>query len=231
MTIHITAKKEDVAKTVIMPGDPLRAKFIAENYLENYILINDVRGMLAYTGFYKGKKVTIMASGMGNPSMGIYAHELFNEYEVENIIRIGTYKSYDKDVKLGKIMLVSESFSYGNFAFEYMGSKENTFAASTELNNQIKETAHKLNIDIIEGKIHNCDVFYDKYDTNKLFSEEKCLGVEMESYALFIIAKSLNKKAACLLTASDNSVTKMEMSPEERQNSLKRMIELALESI
>ena len=160
MTPHIEAKKEDIAKTVLMPGDPKRAKFIAENFLENYKLVNSVRGMTAYTGEYKGKKITIFPSGMGNPSMGIYSYELFKFYDVENIIRIGSCGAYTKDLNLYDVVLVSSSYSDSSYAKAQNNRESSEISPSAELNNKIKERAGELGIPVTEGTIHCSDVFY-----------------------------------------------------------------------
>ncbi|HOO68319.1 MAG TPA: purine nucleoside phosphorylase DeoD-type, partial [Bacilli bacterium] len=159
-TTHINANKEDIAKTVIMPGDPLRAKFIAETYLKDYKLINSVRNMLGYTGYYKDKRITVMSSGMGNPSMGIYSYELFNYYNVDNIIRVGTCGSYNKDIKIFDLILVDKSYSNSTYALNLNNYKDNNIESSTILNNIIEQTSKENNINIIKGNIHNTDTFY-----------------------------------------------------------------------
>ena len=229
MTPHIEAKKEDIAKTVLMPGDPLRAKYIVENYLENYRLVNQVRGILAYTGTYKGKEITVMASGMGMPSIGIYSYELYNFYDVENIIRIGTAGAYSADINLFDIVISTEAYSESSFA-KVQGYDSNTIEASKDLNDKIIETANRINSKYILGRIHSTDVFYGNVDINDLYNNKKCLAVEMESIALFYNAKKLNKKAACILTISDNLITKKETTSYERQTALNDMFTLARES-
>jgi purine-nucleoside phosphorylase len=230
MTEHIEAKKEEIAKTVIMPGDPLRAKMIASKYLDNYKLVNSVRNIYAYTGEYKGKKVTIMASGMGMPSIGIYSYELYKFYDVDNIIRIGTCGAYKSNVKIYDTILVDDVYSDSSFAFLQNGSKENILSASSELNEKLQKAALKLNIPLIRGRVHSSDVFYKENDNFKEIADKyNCLGVEMESFALFHNANVLGKKAACILTISNNLVTNEETTSEERQNSFNKMIELALD--
>ncbi len=228
MTPHIEAKKEEIAKTVIMPGDPLRAKMIAEKYLEDYKIVSEVRGISAYTGFYKGKKVTVMASGMGNPSMGIYSYELFKFYDVENIIRVGSSGAYTKDINLYDIILVTKSYSDSTYAKAQNGFEGNVTHADEFLVSNIEKNISKK---FFKGMIHCSDVFYrENHDFKELF-EKGCLGVEMETFALFHNAKVLGKKAACILTVSDNLETKEETTSDERQNSFTEMIEIALESI
>lgn len=231
MTPHIESKKEEIAKTVIMPGDPLRAKHIAENYLENYKLVNNVRGMLAYTGTYNGKEVTVMASGMGMPSIGIYSYELFNFYDVENIIRVGSCGAYTKEINLYDIILVEESYTDSSFAKVQNNSDYNSLNSNNELNDLIKQKAKEKKINLITGKVHSTDVFYNELDYKKLYEEKKCLVSEMESFALFHNAKISNKKATCVLTVSDNLETKEKISSEERQKSFNEMIKLVLDSV
>jgi len=232
MTPHIEAKKEDIAKTVLMPGDPLRAKMIAETFLESPRLVNQVRNIFAYTGTYKGKEVTVMASGMGMPSIGIYSYELFKFYDVDSIIRVGSAGAYTKDLNLYDVILVNASYSDSNYAKVQSGSEETLIEASSSLNFYLQEAADNLNIPITIANIYSTDVFYKEKDNYKeLYNKYGCLACEMESFALFHNAKMLNKKAACLLTVSDNLETKEETTPEERQNAFKQMIEIALESI
>ena len=231
-TAHIEAKKEDIAKIVLMPGDPLRAKMIAETYLENYRLVNQVRNILAYTGTYKGKEVTIFASGMGNPSMGIYSYELFKFYDVEEIIRVGTCGAYKEELNLYDTIIVEGSYSVSNYAKEVMNLEDNIIYSNEELNQKLISAANDLNVNPRKGLIHCSDVFYKENNNyQELVDKYNVLGVEMETFALFTNAKSLNKKAACILTVSDSLVTKQETTSEERQNSFHSMIKIALESI
>ena len=229
MTPHIEAKDGSIAKTVLMPGDPLRAKYIAEHYLDNPKQINGVRGMLGYTGKYKGKEITVMASGMGMPSIGIYSYELYKFYDVDNIIRIGSCGAYDASIKLYDIILASESYSESSYAL-VQGYKDNVIKASQYLNKKIIDTAKKIDKKIHIGCIHSTDVFYGDIDINDLYSNKKCLCAEMESFALFFNANKLGKNAACILTVSNNLITNEETTSEERQNSFNEMMELALET-
>lgn len=231
MTPHNEAKENEIAKTVLMPGDPLRAKFIAETYLDNYKLVNDVRGMYAYTGTYKGKDITVMASGMGMPSIGIYSYELYKFYNVDNIIRIGSAGAYTADLNLYDLVLVNNCYSESSFAKTQNGYEGNIIESSSYLNFYIKETAEEMNKHITIGNIHSTDIFYYEIDNfRETYNQYGSLAREMESFALFHNAKVLNKKAACILTISNNLVTNAETTIDERQNSFTSMIELALES-
>lgn len=232
MTPHNEAKKNDIAKTVIMPGDPLRAKYIAETYLENYKLVNSVRGMFAYTGIYKGKEITVMASGMGMPSIGIYSYELFKFYNVENIIRVGSAGSYVKDLNIYDVVLVDSCYSESSYAKIQNNCEDNILNSNEELNKIIIDTAQETNKKIFIERIHSSDVFYR--ENNKYVELVKKYGVkavEMESFALFHNANILNKKAACLLTVSNSFITNEETTSEEREKSFNQMIEVALNSL
>jgi purine-nucleoside phosphorylase len=232
MSVHNEAKVGEIAKTVLMPGDPLRAKYIAENFLEDYKLVNQVRGIYAYTGKYKGKEVTVMASGMGMPSIGIYSYELYKFYDVDTIIRVGSAGAYTDKLNLYDIVLADGAYSESSFAKNQNGEERNILHGSEELNNHIKETAKRLGITVHFENIHSSDIFYkEKENFRELNEKYGCVCVEMESFALFHNANVLGKKAACILTISDNLVTHEETTPEERQNSFRQMMELALESV
>lgn len=231
MTPHISALKEEIAETVIMPGDPLRAKFIAETYLENYKLVNSIRNMYAYTGFYKGKKITVMASGMGMPSIGIYSYELYKFYDVKNIIRIGTAGSYSKDLNVYDVVLTNASYTDSSYAKVQNNDENNIINASSSLNLYITQVAENLNMHLSIGNIYSSDVFYKENDNYKeIFDKYGCVACEMESFALFHNAKILNKRAACILTISNSFVTNDETTSEEREKKFKDMIKLALET-
>ncbi len=230
MSIHIGAKSDEVAPLVIMPGDPLRVKYIAEKYLKDAKLINKIRINLGYTGYYNNKQVTILASGMGMPSMGIYANELFREYGVKKIIRVGSCGSYYKEIKIRDIILVEKAYTLSNFAFQDRGVNINLISSSTFLNNRVIEEAVRRNINIKIGNINTSDVFYNEIEDDKI-KQNYCLGVEMETFALFYIAKKYQKDAASILTVSDNLITKEQMSSDEREQTLDEAIVLALNSI
>ena len=233
-TVHNEAKVNEIAKVVLMPGDPLRAKYIAEHFLEDAICVNKVRNMFAYTGTYKGKAITVMGSGMGMPSIGIYSYELFNEYDVDVIIRIGSCGSYCEEAKLFDVILASEAYSESSFAYvQSKYEKDKTFPDAS-LNEKIMNTAERLNIPLHVGCIHSSDVFYQEDKTpyhERLYKDKGCLAVEMESFALFHNAKVLNKKAACILTVSDSFVSAQKTSSKERETAFTSMMMLALESV
>ncbi|MDE6357409.1 MAG: purine-nucleoside phosphorylase [Eubacteriales bacterium] len=232
-TPHNKATKGEIAKTVLMPGDPLRAKYIAEKFLENPVQFNTVRNMFGYTGTYKGKKVSVMGSGMGMPSIGIYSYELYKFYDVENIIRIGSAGAYTDELKLFDLVLADKAWSESTFALAQNGDKSDIQYPSETLNKVIEDTAKKLGKPLIKNCIHSSDVFYheDNVDGHKEFFEKHgCVCVEMESFALFTNAKILGKNAACLVTISDSLVTHEATSAEERELSFTNMMEVALET-
>ena len=227
MTPHNGAKKGEIAKTVLMPGDPMRAKFIAETYLQNAKLVNQVRGMYAYTGTYQGKEITVMASGMGMPSIGIYAYELYQFYDVEHIIRVGSAGSYDENLHVYDILLVENSYSDSSFAKVQNHSTYDVVSSSELLNQVIINTAKEKNQKITIGTAYSTDVFYRQENTTEKVKEHHCLACEMESFALFHTAKMLHKQA----TISDHFVTGEETTAQERETGFQKMMELALDSV
>lgn len=232
-TPHNEAAKGQIAKTVLMPGDPLRAEFIANTFLENVKKFNGVRNMYGFTGTYKGKEVSVMGSGMGMPSIGIYSYELYTQYDVENIIRIGSAGSYCEEAKVYDVVLATEAYSESSFARTQSGYDKDKTYPSGELNDAIRKSADRLGINIHEGCIHSSDVFYREDKSpyyKKLYEEKGCLAVEMESFALFHNATVLGKGAACLLTISDSFVSKEITTSEERQTSFTKMMEIALDT-
>lgn len=230
-TPHNEALDSDIAKTVIMPGDPMRAKYIAENYLDDYKLVNKVRGMYAYTGYYKNKRITVMAHGMGNPSIGIYSYELFKFYDADNIIRVGSAGALTDKIKLKSVLLAEKVYSKSNYAKIQNGSDDIVLSSSEMLNDQIISTARENNINVLKSVVYCSDAFYNETEKpNILFDEYGCSAVEMESFALFHNARVLNKRATCILTISDNLVTKEKLSAMERQTGFDEMIKLALNS-
>ena len=233
--IHIEAKKEDVSDVVLMPGDPLRAKYIAENFLTDVKEINKVRNMLGYTGYYKGKRVTVMGSGMGIPSIGIYSYELFTCYDVDKIIRIGTGGSLDKSIKVNDIVLAESSYSPSSFAYQWGKSVNNNIKSSKELNDSIIKTANELNYHLNIGTILTADVFTVYANVDHILKNVpkhiKLLSNEMEAFGLFHVADLCNKKATCLMSIVDSPFEERMLSYEEKEKKLNDMITLALESI
>lgn len=233
-TPHIQAEKKDIASIVLMPGDPLRAKHIVENYFDDYEPINAVRNMYGYTGHYKGKRMTVFASGMGMPSIGIYAYELYNYYDVETIVRIGSCGAFKEDIKILDVILADSAYTESTFAKMFSYYEEKEVESSKELNDLITKKAQEKNMKLHKGRIITSDIFEVYIDHEIFFSHYPdnidYLGVEMEAYALFFLAKLLDKKAACLLTVVDSHHDKTEVTPEQRQTSLNQMIELALDS-
>ena len=231
-TPHIEITDPSVlAKTVLMPGDPLRAEFIANTYLTDVVKINGVRGMLGFTGKYKNKRISVMGSGMGMPSIGIYSYELFNFYGVENIIRIGSCGAYSERLNIYDVLLVEDAWSESSYAKTMNLTGRKVLKASRKLNNKLEKIASNLNIPITKCRIHSSDVFYriGGTDYKSILKEHGCEAVEMESFALFANAKALKKNAACLLTVSDSFVKSEVTTSLERQKSFTKMMEIALE--
>ena len=229
-TPHIEAKLGDFAETVLMPGDPLRSKFIAENFLTNPVLVNNVRGVQGYTGTYKGKRVSVMASGMGQPAIGIYSYELFNFYDVQNIIRVGSAGSYSKDLHVRDIILAQAACTNGNYAAQYR--LPGTFApiADFGLLKKAVDVCEKKGVRYAVGNIYSSDTFYEDDNSGMTWAKMGVLGVEMESAALYCNAARAGKKALCICTVSDSFIyPEEETTAEERQNSFTDMMEIALE--
>ncbi len=229
-TPHINAKPGDIARTVLMPGDPLRAKFIAETYLEDAKLFNEVRGMLGYTGFYEGVQVSVMGSGMGIPSMGIYSYELFHFFDVENIIRIGTCGTNNENMHIGDLFFAMGSSTNSNYAHQYSLSGTISAIADFSLLETAVQTAREEDVKFFVGNIACVDVFYSDM---KLGPEWKKMGVyvvDMESYALYLNAARLGKKALCVTTVSDEHYSGKRASTEERQTAFVNMMKVALKT-
>ncbi len=233
--IHIECKKEDIASVVIMPGDPLRAKYIAENFLDNAKLVTSVRNMLGFTGTYKGQRVTVMGHGMGMPSVSIYAWELFHFYNVEKIIRIGTAGVVSPDVLVPEVVLADNIYSESNFAFQYNGYGGHTVKPSVNLNKKILEVAKNKNMKIHVGTIMTCDVFGPYININAVLgripSGIEPLAEEMEAFGLVHVANSFHKEATCMVTAVDSKFSEVVLSIEQRETALNDMITLALDSL
>lgn len=228
-TPHISAKAGDFAPTVLMPGDPLRAKYIAEHYLENPVLVNNVRGVQGYTGFYKGKRVSVMASGMGIPSIGIYSYELFNFYGVENIIRIGSAGAIHPDLKVRNLVFGQASCTNSNYASQFGMPGTIAPIASYDLLEKAVTQAKKMGVSYKVGNILASDTFYDDGAGSAVWGKMGVLAVEMESAALYLNAARAGKKALCICTISDHLLTGEALDAEQRQNSFHEMMELALE--
>ncbi|MDR2922755.1 MAG: purine-nucleoside phosphorylase [Treponema sp.] len=235
-TPHNSAEKGQIAKTVLMPGDPLRAQFIADKFLENAKEITRVRGMLGFTGTYRGKPMSVMGSGMGMPSIGIYSYELFTHYDVDEIIRIGSAGGYKDSLKLFDVVLETEAYSESTFARSQNGYESDRIKPDDELCQRLRAAAAKLGYPLVEGTVHSSDVFYHESRAGepywkKIMNEQGCLAVEMESFALFHNAKVTGKKAACLLTISDLFTGGQKATTEEREMGFTRMMEIALGGI
>ncbi len=229
-TAHNTAKKGDIAKTILLPGDPLRAKFIADTYLEDVKQFNAVRNMFGYTGTYKGKEISVMGTGMGMPSMGIYSYELIHFYDVENLIRVGSCGSYQEDVKIHDIILGQGACTNSNFASQYNLPGTYSAIASFNLLEKAKKIADKKGYEVKVGNILSSDIFYnDQPEVWQKWADIGVLGVEMEAYALYANAAKAGVNALTILTVSDSLVSKEEISPEDRQTSFTKMMEIALE--
>ncbi len=229
-TPHNEAKAGEIAKTVLMPGDPLRAKFIAEQYLEDVVCFNQVRNMLGFTGTYKGKKVSVMGGGMGMPSIGIYSYELYNFYDVDNIIRIGSAGGIAEDIKLRDIVIGMGASTNSDFARQYQLPGTYAPIADFSLLRKAVEAADNMNIKTVVGNVLSSDTFYDdNKDANALWRKMNVLAVEMEAAALYMNAARANKKALCILTISDHVFTGESLSAEDRQLTFRDMMEIALE--
>ena len=229
-TPHIESKLEDIAKIVLMPGDPKRAEYIAKNYLTDIKLVNEVREMTAYTGYYENKRITIFPSGMGIPSMSIYSHELFNFYDVDCIIRIGTMGAYIEELNIGDVVLATKSYTDSSYDKIVDNYRNSYLSSSEEINKNILDSAKELGIEVKTGTVYTSDVFYTPVDYKKIQKDHNVIGVEMESFSLFQEAKLANKKGAAIFTISDSFVKKEELTSEEREKNLDNMIKIALKT-
>lgn len=230
-TPHINAKPEDFAKTVLMPGDPLRSKYIAENFLDDAVLINNVRGIQGYTGTYKGHKVTVMASGMGMPSIGIYSYELYKFFGVENIIRIGSAGGLAEGLKVRDIVFGIGANTNSNYGTQYGVNGIIAPTCSYKLLTTAVDAAKEIGIDPIIGNLYSSDTFYDADDESLIkWKNIGSLAVEMEAAALYLNAMRLNKNSLAMCTISDLPLTGESLSAEDRQNTFTQMMEIALET-
>lgn len=228
-TPHNSASLGDFAQTVLMPGDPLRSKFIAENYLDNPICVNNVRGIQGYTGTYMGKKVSVMASGMGIPSISIYSHELFNFYGVENIIRVGTIGSLSENAKLRDIIISDQAFSEIDFSKYFPAITEESYKPSPVLLSKAITSAHERGLSFVVGPVYSTEFFYGPPELNQKYADRGALGVEMESSALYCNAFLAGKNALTICTVSDSLITGESLSSDERAAGFRAMMELALD--
>ncbi len=232
---HIACTKEDIAPIVVMPGDPLRAKYIAENFLKNAVLVSDTRNMFVFTGYYKDKRVTVMGSGMGMPSMSIYAFELFHFFGVEKIIRVGTCGGLIEDLDVPDLILADSSYNEGSFAYAFNGDPTHIAYPDSKLNATIEEVAQDLGLKLHIGTVMSTENFGFYSDNENVLKRVpkniRIIGEEMESFALFHIAQAFEKQAACILTVVDSKFSKVFMSQEDRERSLNDSITLALEAI
>ncbi len=229
-TPHIGAEKGDIAKTVLMPGDPLRAKFIADTFLEDVVQYNSIRGMYGFTGDYKGKRVSVQGSGMGAPSMGIYSYELFNFFDVENIIRVGTAGAFSEELHIGDLVMGQGVSSNSNYASQYEIPGIIAPIASYELLERAVSLAREKEYSYKVGNILCSDIFYEDIDFSHKWKKMGILAVEMESAALYLNAARLGKKALTILTISDELHSGKKATAEERQTSFTNMMEIALET-
>lgn len=231
MTPHNEANRGDIKKTVLMPGDPLRAKYIAENFLTDVKQFNAVRNMFGFSGKYKGKELSVMGSGMGIPSIGIYAHELYEIYDVENIIRVGSCGAYNKDLKLFDLVIAMGASSDSNFAHQFNLPGTISAICDFDLLRKAVTSAEKLDMNVRVGNVFSSDVFYNNNEDEwKRWEDMGILAVEMESYGLYLTAQKLGKKALTILTVSDSFHMKEQTTPKEREKSFNDMILVALES-
>lgn len=229
-TAHNEAEKGEIARIVLMPGDPLRARHIAQTYLDQPVQFNAVRGMLGYTGEYRGRKVSVMGSGMGMPSIGIYSYELFRFYDVDAIIRVGSAGAYVSVLNLFDLVLADSAWSESTYALAQSGESQDVQQPDPQLNEIIRSAAHKLQVPLHEGRIHSSDVFYHEQDELARYRSHGCVCVEMESFALFHNARVCGKQAACLLTISDSLISGVQTSAAQRERAFGQMMETALES-
>jgi len=232
MSIHIGAKKGDIADTILLPGDPLRAKFIAENYFEDVVQYNEVRGMYGYTGTYQGKRISVQGTGMGIPSISIYVNELIEEYDVQNLIRVGTCGAMQKDVKIRDIILAQGATTDSQVNRMTFGGIDYAPLANFDLLKTAYDLAQDKGLTTHVGNVFTSDAFYrdNGRDINELLASYHVLAVEMETTALYTLAAKFNRKALSILTVSDHVITGEQTSSEERQTSFNQMMELALET-
>jgi purine-nucleoside phosphorylase len=230
-TPHIEAKQGDIAETILLPGDPLRAKYIAETFLENPVCYNEVRNMLGYTGTYKGKRISVQGTGMGIPSISIYATELMKEYNVQNLIRVGTCGAIQKDVKIRDVILSMSASTDSQTNKKVFGNMDYAPTANFELLKKAYDAGVEKGLQLKVGNVFSADIFYDDYAEHEKWAQYGILAVEMEAAALYTLAAKYGRKALAILTVSDHILTGEATSPEERQTTFNQMIEVALEAV
>jgi purine-nucleoside phosphorylase len=230
-TPHIEAKQGDIAETILLPGDPLRAKYIAETFLENPVCYNEVRNMLGYTGTYKGKRISVQGTGMGIPSISIYATELMKEYNVQNLVRVGTCGAIQKDVKIRDVILSMSASTDSQTNKKIFGTMDYAPTANFELLKKAYDAGVEKGLQLKVGNVFSADIFYDDYAEHEKWAQYGILAVEMEAAALYTLAAKYGRKALAILTVSDHILTGEATSPEERQTTFNQMIEVALEAV
>jgi purine-nucleoside phosphorylase len=231
MSIHIGAKQGEIAETIFLPGDPLRAKYIAENFLENVICYNEIRNMLGFTGTYKGKRVSVQGSGMGIPSISIYATELMKDYNVQNLIRVGTCGAFDKSVKVRDVIIAMSASTDSQMNRKIFGSMDYAPTANFDLLKKAYDTGIEKGLNLKVGNVFSADIFYDEYAEHEKWAQYGILAVEMETAALYTLAAKYGRKALSILTVSDHILTGEATSAEERQTTFNQMIEVALDAV
>ena len=230
-TPHIGAKQGDIAETILLPGDPLRAKYIADNFLENPVCYNEVRNMLGFTGTYKGKKVSVQGTGMGIPSISIYATELMKEYNVQNLVRVGTCGAIQKDVKIRDVILSMSASTDSQMNKKIFGTMDYAPTANFDLLKKAYDVGIEKGLNLKVGNVYSADIFYDDYAEHEKWAQYGILAVEMETSALYTLAAKYGRKALSILTVSDHILTGEATSAEERQTTFNQMIEVALEAV
>jgi len=231
MSIHINAKENEIAETILLPGDPLRAKYIAENFLENAVCYNEVRNMFGYTGTYKGKRISVQGTGMGIPSISIYITELMQSYNVQNLIRVGTCGAIQKDVKVRDVILAMSASHDSNINRKMFGTMDFAPTANFELLKNAYDAGVAKGLNLKVGNVFSADLFYDDHAEHEKWAQFGILAVEMETAALYTLAAKYGRKALSILTVSDHILTGEATTAEERQTTFNDMIEVALDSV
>lgn len=230
MSIHIAAKHNEIAETILLPGDPLRAKYIAETFLESPVLYNEVRNMFGYTGTYKGKRISVQGTGMGIPSISIYINELMQEYNVQNLIRVGTCGAIQKDVKVRDVILSMSASTDSQMNRKIFGSMDYAPTANFDLLKRAYDAGVEKGLNLKVGNVFSADIFYDEFAEHEKWAQYGILAVEMETAALYTLAAKYGRNALSILTVSDHILTGEATSSEERQSTFNEMIEVALEA-